>query len=117
MITTSTVQAVITAPAIPREQELVRIYNRSRKPYTHGAHISGPNSFVTLPRWLGEKWLAMFPEDFVAGDAALASINPAQAEYLGVLEKNKKLEAEKKAMEDELAALRNQISGRGQPLG
>ena len=110
------VEAAPAVPVVPVEHELVRIYNRSRKPYTHGQHVSAPNSFVTIPRWLADKWLAMFPDDFLPGDSALTAINPGQAEHIKVIEKNKALENEKKVLEEELARLRGQISGRP-PLG
>jgi hypothetical protein len=80
-------------------------------------YISAPNSFVTIPRWLATKWLAMFPNDFLPGDNALAAIDPAQSQFLAAQEKAKKLEEEKKNLQAELDALRNQIAGRAQPLG
>lgn len=119
--------ASIEAPAAADQSQspddLVRIYNRAPKPYTHEVYendaakrpaikyVAAPNAFVTVPRWLAEKWVGMFPEDLLPGDSALKAIDPSKAAFLAVTDKNKELEAAKAGLEAELADLRAQIAG------
>lgn len=94
--------------------DLVRVFNKSKKPFTHeiykgdargfdpARHISAPQAFATVPRWLAELWLSGYPEDFIAGDDALRSLDPAQGELIAAKEKAATLEAEKASLQAEL---------------
>lgn len=95
----------------PKDLEGVRIYNRSRKQIRHGDHLSAPNSFITVPRWLATKWLDGLPDVFVSGDEALKAVDGSSARADAAEAKNAELEKEKAALALELAELRKKVSG------
>lgn len=103
----------------PASNDLVRVYNRSRKQYTHDKFVSAPQAFITLPRYVAEKWLSMFPEDFVAGDEALRSVDASAAEAAEQRKLNEELTKEKAALASDLEAARAQINLllQGKPKG
>lgn len=83
--------------------EEVRVYNRARKQFRHGDYLAAPSSFVTLPRWLAVKWMAMFQDDIISGDDALKTVDASAAEAAALKQKNDDLNAEKAALAKELA--------------
>lgn len=133
MKTTSTTPAapkaavVAPAPAAAAPSDLVRVYNRSRRIFTHEIYKNNPhglppcryvaaaNAHVTIPRWLAEMWMRMFPDDIISGDAAMRAVDATQADLIASEDKRKALEAEKAALEEELKALRAKISGESAP--
>ncbi len=129
-----------TAPAAPKAagaapanaaadsaNELVRIYNRTRKIFTHEIYLNdklgrtpakysaAPNAHCTVPRWLAEMWMKMFPDEVISGDMAMRAIDGTQAALIESEEKAKRLEQEKKALEDELAEMRAKLAGERKP--
>lgn len=93
----------------PTKNELVRIYNRATKIYSHGQYVAGAQSFCTVPRWLAEKWISMFKDDILPGTDALKAIDSSAA---AVLEANAKRETAEKLLinaQSEIADLKAQL--------
>lgn len=116
---------VASAPAPAAEQSpdaLVRVYNKSRKPYTHeiylgdaagrspAKHVAAPSAFTTIPRWLAEKWTKEYPEDLLPGDSALAAVDPDQANLQAEKEKSRALEQELAALKADMDELKAQLA-------
>lgn len=109
-------------PVEQKPEDMVRVYNRTRKQFSHevykddadgraaAKYLSAPASFVTIPRWLAEKWLGMFPEELLAGDDALKAIDPNQSELIALKEKGAQLESDKAQLDAEVAELKKQLA-------
>ena len=75
-MTTETIATptVVSAP----EENLVRIYNKNKSSfgsYTHGSYTIKGTDFASVPKWLADKWIKMFPQHIalasdVGSDAA-----------------------------------------------
>jgi len=103
--------------------DLVRVYNRSRRIFTHevykndqagreaAKYVAMPNTFVTIPRWLADIWVKGYPDELLPGDSALKAIDAGAAELAEATEKNRLLEQEKAALQAELAEARKQLAG------
>lgn len=103
-------------------EDLVRVYNRSRRQFTDkvedgdeagrkpGRFISPPNAFCTIPRWLADKWIAGYPDDFLPGDSALKTLDSGAAELIAATEKIKALEDEKAALQLDLEETKKQLA-------
>ncbi len=79
------------------DAELVRIYNKGRRRFDHAPYQAQPGSFCTVPRFLAKQWLRDYPNDFVAGDAALKTIDAGAAALQDANKKIADLEAQLKA--------------------
>lgn len=90
----------------PKDLEIVRVYNRARKQFRHDDYLAQPSSFVEIPRWLAVKWMAMFPDDIITGEAALSNIDASAIKAAESEKKNAALEQEKAALATELEAAR-----------
>lgn len=103
--------------------DLVRVYNRSRKQFTHSVYpkpgedrsaqvdyISAPNAFITIPRWLADLWVKNYPAEMLPGDSALKTLDAGAAELLEAKEKLAAFELEKAALADELAETKRQLA-------
>lgn len=93
----------------PKDLEIVRVYNRARKQFRHGEFLAQPSSFVEIPRWLAVKWMAMFPDDIITGEAALSSVDASAVAAAELAKKNAALEQEKAALATELEAARAEL--------
>lgn len=89
------------AAATPEDEELVRVYNRSRRRFDHHPYQSFPAAFASVPRWLARKWLADWPADFVAGEDAVKSIDATRGALNEANAKIKELEAQLKAAKEQ----------------
>lgn len=88
----------------------VRIYNKSRKQFSHDKHLSLPNAFITVPSEVADIWLKQFPDDFVTGEVAAAEANPSGVALEAAKVKTAELESEKMQLSAEIEELKKQLA-------
>ena len=95
----------VSAPA-PR---LVRLYNKSRRQFTHKHegvdYVSAPSSFASVHEEVAALWLKAFPDDFIGNEDAEKNLDAGTAEKA-------KLEADLAAAKAELEELKKQIAAK-----
>ncbi len=77
-----------TTPADPLQSDLVRLYNKTERTFTHTHTVDGKvtkyglpgGAFARVPKEVADKWLAMFPNDIVTDNEAYANLGAKDAE-------------------------------------
>ncbi len=77
----------------PAKVASVRVYNRSARHFIHGEHRAPPNSFVTVPKDVADRWYRLFPDEVVEAATAQQEINGSAAEVVSLKEQLVKAEA------------------------
>lgn len=78
----------ITTPADPLQSDLVRLYNKTERTFSHEHKVDGKatkwrlpgGTFARVPREVADKWLSMFPNDVVTDNEAYANLGAKDAE-------------------------------------
>jgi len=111
--------ATPTVASVP-DEGLVRIYNKNKSSfgsYTHGSYTIKGTDFASVPKWLADKWIKMFPQHIalasdVGSDAASnnAKVEEQKAKVEELSKENQELADRVKNLEAMLKNMPKAIS-------
>lgn len=75
-------------------ERIVRVYNRSKRMFTHGEYRLAGNTFAEVPESVSQNWMKMFENDVVEAGVAQRELGGLGAELAAAKTRIVELEAE-----------------------